>query len=98
MNKYVATTMSYGLIRKGIQIRNATITHYDKNERQQIRVPMLISDKVLITAWCGCISLYMWPLYLYNDLCNLEIILNKNLKHEWYNVNEKKYKVDYLFC
>lgn len=94
---YVAATLSYGVLRKGIQMKDATISHYDSKQREYIRVPVLICDKVLMTTLCGIASIYAWPLYMYNDLKHLEIAMKKTLQPEWYNDHENKYLIDYMF-
>ncbi len=94
--KYLVATLSYGLIRKGIQMRDATISHYDRRKNETIRIPVLLSDKVMVTGLSGIVSVYLWPIYMYNDLRKLEIDI-KNVRHDWYYDSTDKYLSDYIF-
>jgi hypothetical protein len=95
---YAATTLSYGLVRKGIEMKGATVSHYDSKSRDYIRIPILTCDKVMITAVCAGATLYLWPLYLYKDFKKLEIKFNKDLKPEWYESTlDNKYLIDYFY-
>ncbi len=94
-NAYVATTVSYGIVRKSIQMRNATECHYDAIKNETIRTPILMCDKVLIIGCSGIASLYCWPYFMYKDLRKYEVNA-KNLNKAWY-YTEDKHLSDYLF-
>lgn len=80
---YVVATLSYGLLRKGREMKNATVEYYDREKREDTRIPVLLCDKVFMTVLCGFSSVYMWPMYLYKDLKKLEL-RNKKLNPQWY--------------
>lgn len=94
---YITATASYGFLRKFIEMKTATVRHYDPNTHEKIRVSVLTSDKLWISGVCGIVSIYGWPFYLYNDVKKIEIKM-KNLDPNWYNQNQKDYLIEYLFC
>ena len=93
---YVAATLSYGLLRKGLEMKNATISYYDREKRENTRIPVLLCDKAIVTAVSGVAAVYTWPLYVYRDLKKLEV-RNKKLNPTWYDMNEERFLLDYLF-
>jgi hypothetical protein len=59
--------MIYGAARKATQVANAKVTTFSGKEH-----PMFFTDKVLLCASSGIMSVYMWPLYLYWDVRDFE--------------------------
>lgn len=94
---YVATTISYGLIRKSVEMKTAKLKCYDHTKKTYIHVPVLTSDKILITAICGFAAMYVWPIYVYRDMNKIELALNKDLNPKWYCVQTNKHVIDYFF-
>lgn len=95
---YFGTTLSYGFVRKAIEMKNATMEYRDYEKRENKRVPMLMCDKITTTLASMVMSITLWPMYLYNDLRKLELACRKvDLKPEWYGITEKKSANDYWF-
>ena len=94
---YLGTTLSYGFVRKAIEMKCATIEYRNWDTGENKRVPMLMCDKITTTLASTIMSVYFWPMYLYNDMRRLEFACKKDLVPEWYEVKEKKYVNDYLF-
>lgn len=90
--------MTYGLVRKAIQMKTATITVYDKKTHEKRPVPVLVTDKVLVTMIHACAGVYLWPMYLYMDITKAEIGWRK-FDPSLYTVYDNKMSAyDYLFC
>jgi hypothetical protein len=64
--------MGYGFGRKLPILYDATTETYDKNGKK-VRIPMLLTTKAAITGISAICSIYVWPLYMHNDLSKLEI-------------------------
>lgn len=97
-SKHVAPIISYGVFRKIVHLRDATVTHYDKYKSQNVNIPLLNCDKFLIIALSGAASIYLWPYYLYKDCRSLELFIRrKNIKKRWYeDDNRPLYFIDHL--
>lgn len=93
----VFATMSYGVLRKGAEMRNATISVFDDGNGVKKRVPVLLCDKVMITIIGGISSVYLWPLYLYRDAKRWELAAKKHLDPTWYDMYETQHIIDYIF-
>jgi len=96
-NAYMGATLTYGLVRKGIEMKNATILHYDYKQRKDTTHPVLFVDKAFITIVSGLSAVYLWPLYLACDLRKVEIT-GRELLPDVYETfpTPKKYLFDYL--
>lgn len=94
--RYATVAICYGLIRKGLEMKNATITYYDFNRKKQ-KTPVLLCDKVYITLISGIASFYAWPIFLYNDLKKMEIKYKKLDDWVYDYFPEKENAIDYLF-
>jgi hypothetical protein len=97
---YIACTCSYGFLRKAKQMQHATIQKYDYESHVDKIYPVLLCDKVLITLLSTCVSPYIWPFYLYNDLNYMELHNKKDrLDPKWYGYEaDAKYSaLYYLF-
>lgn len=94
---YFWSTVSYGLVRTGFRIKDATTSHYDEETRESKQVPMLLCDKVFITALSGFLSTTWWPIFVYVDMRRLEVASNKKLDPKMYGINERRYFLDYIW-
>lgn len=96
---YMALTVSYGLIRKGFHMRNATVSRYDFKTHESIQIPVLMCDKALISVLSGFAAMYVWPVYMYKDLKYFEIKCKKNLQSDWYedDIGNRRHLIDYVF-
>jgi hypothetical protein len=92
---YGVLTMSYGLGRMIPILYDAKVQTYDKNG-DKIQVPILLTTKVAIASMSTISSIYLWPLYLYNDISKLEIY-SRGYNPEHYDYKQPKYVIDYLF-
>ncbi len=89
--KYIAASMTYGLIRKTIQVRRAKV--YDcKCEK---KVPMLATDKVMVVAFSTLVTPLFCPLYVYHDIKDLEIEIRHLNENDYQSQKEDVF--DYLF-
>lgn len=94
--KYGLVTMAYGFGRKLPILYDATTETYDKDGKK-VRVPMLLTTKVIVAGISTLSSLYVWPFYLHNDLSRLEVYARG------YNPEEFGYRTprdcaDYVFA
>lgn len=96
-NCYMAVTFAYGGFRKSQHMKHATTIHYDRKRDQNIKVPVLTCDKLLVTTLCAFASVYAWPVFLYNDLKDLEISSNKCLDPTWYRYKATNTLLDYFY-
>jgi len=92
---YIPITVAYGAVRKTIQVKDATIQHYDRRKSTYVHIPMLLTDKICLVAYSAMFSMYVWPIFVVQDFKKAELKL-RNLKPEWYDINEKQYVGDYL--
>jgi hypothetical protein len=94
---YLLSTLSYGFFRKAFEMKDATIREYDWGKHEEKRVPVLISDKVLITGFCSLTTITLWPLYLLYDIRRIEVASRK-LNHDSYLFPITKNNIsDYIF-
>lgn len=93
MNRYYIVTGSYGFLRKAIRLKNATLKreryNKEKCDIETYSVPMLTSTKIIVAAACTVVSPWVWPGWLYSDICRLEMIMRK-LSPKAYNINESE--------
>ena len=89
-NKYCKFALIYGFTRKTIQV----LWHpfYDEEKR----VPVLMSEKVSIIGLGGLFSSAYLPLYLLDDLANLEISMRSLDPNLYYRNNELKTFTDFV--
>jgi hypothetical protein len=91
-NKYIIVASTYGFTRKYFQMRNTT----QLDHKYEHKIPILFTQKILISTVCGMASMYLWPYYLYNDLNKIEISLS-NKKPEEYGYIEKKHLFEHFY-
>ncbi len=74
---YATSVMSYGLARKLPVLFDAKLEtknyNYELHKYEKTTVPMLFTSKVAIAGICSLSSIYFWPWFVYNDLCQFEI-------------------------
>jgi hypothetical protein len=92
---YALLTMAYGFGRKMPILYDATTETYNQDGKR-VRVPMLLTTKVLVTGASTLASIYIWPFYLHNDLSRIEMY-TKGYNPEDYNYRQPRYCVDYIF-
>lgn len=100
----IAGLMTYGALRKAIIVKDAKI-----GSNPDVKVPMLMMDKVGLVAIGGLSAIYLWPIYVYMDMCTYELnartyCMDKKdaddfKKHYRMNpyIDEDKSIVDFLF-
>lgn len=93
---YGAVTTTYGLVRQTYNMKSATTEFYDKDTNKYTKIPVLLTSKIMISTLGGCMSFYIWPYYLHNDLNRIEIYI-RNEKPSKYGYDDKKHIFDYLF-
>ena len=76
---YIIGTTAFGLVRKGVEMRRATVTRRHPTTKQWVQRPVLVADKLLITAMCTSMSMYIWPYWVYIDLKKAELLLRPDL-------------------
>ena len=96
-DRYVVGVFSYGIVRKALQVQDATIECYDKDAKKKKRIPILWSDKIALTFLGGLTAVTVWPMYMYNDVRHIEVSCRKPLDPSWYDVREKTGLHDYVF-
>lgn len=74
--RYVAATMTYGAVRKIVRLKDAEVELCGRDLTKK-RVPMLLSQKALLTVIGTFSAIYIWPYYAYTDLQRLEIDYHK---------------------
>jgi len=82
--KYMCMAFTYGFARKTYymnEIKEYTIIENDK----KYKMPILYSDYIFASTLSGCFCIYIFPLFLINDIRNLEI-------KSRYNIVKKDYK------
>lgn len=99
---YTGATMGYGMVRKTAQLHNADLCtdEYDATagKRVEKRVPVLMADKVWLTAISSLSSIYLWPFYVWFDMKQLEIYSRGLSPSDYDVVGKKRMTLDYLFC
>ena len=94
--RYVAGAMAYGAVRKVVRLKDAQVESWELNsDLKYKRVPLLLSQKVLLTAAGSFSAIYVWPYYAYVDLLRLEIAYHKR-NPAVYGFKENKYIIDYM--
>jgi len=92
-NKYILTTLSYGITRKVIRLHSATIYEYDYDKKCTLQHPVLICDKMLIASLGAISAIYLWPIYMFKDLRSIEISLKND---NYYKEENKRHIINYL--
>jgi hypothetical protein len=78
--KYIIGMSAYGTIRKALYLHDAEKYKYDFINHKIKKIPLLTSQKVVLSALSGALAIYLWPYYFYNDIKIIEISLtNKNI-------------------
>ena len=95
INYYLPATVGYSVIRKTLQVKDATVTHYDTKQCKRIKVPMFVTDKAALVAFSALACIYGWPMFAVQDLNEFECKV-RGLNSEFYNITEKQYVADYL--
>jgi len=96
---YAVATGSYGIIRKTVEMWDAKLhVKYDANyDKVDKMVPVLLIDKLWITAMSGISSVYLWPLYMTMDMKKAEVAF-RGLSSSDYNIKTTKTSItDYMF-
>lgn len=88
---YIIGTIFYGVIRKLPQMQIATTNKYNKIKKEYHKVPMLISDKILVIGICSIMTPYVWPYYLYKDITKIKIVNYK--KYDFYKEDDACYYI-----
>jgi len=83
---YILATMSYGALSRAYHTYDATV------QRDFKTAPMLIRDKLCVTAIGAVTAIEFWPFYLFADIGKLELSLCGEYKKPTYN-----HWCDYLF-
>lgn len=94
---YITATVGYGMIRKAIHLKDATIEKYDSVTLKHCRVPLLLTDKVVVTGISGLIAVYGWPVYLFQDIQRLELKLRSIDPEVYLGKESKRHLIDYMF-
>jgi hypothetical protein len=94
---YIIATMGYGFVRKIPILYNAKVQTFDKDGKK-FQVPMLFTTKATIAGISSVSSIYLWPIYVHNDLSKLEINCRRyKPEHYDYTYEKPKYAIDYVF-
>lgn len=94
--RYVAATMTYGAVRKVVRLKDAQVESWDWDSNSNRKsVPMLLSQKVLLTTVGSFCAIYLWPYYVYNDMLRLEINYTKS-DASVYGFKQNKFMIDYM--
>lgn len=93
--KYVAIASVYGFIRKTYQIINVRTETFENKT-----VPLLFMDKVGIVAASTVASMYLAPIWMYNDVRRLEILLRGLDENDYFSERKSKYRhhTDVIDC
>lgn len=73
--RYVLAAACYGMVRFQIKARHAKIRE-DRIER-----PMLVTEKIAGSILCGIAAPTLSPIYIYQDVCEIEKTL-RNIPNE----------------
>lgn len=97
MRAYIATTASYGFVRKMPYTWDAKTQHYDYKAREYRMIPMLTTDKFMVSVIGAASSAGgWWPVFIYKDINRLEMRMRGH-NPEIYGI-EYKHTVDYIFA
>jgi hypothetical protein len=95
---YLFATVGYGVIRKAWQLRDATVSSRDIVTGDRVHVPLLLTDKLVITAVSGVAAPYLWPLYVLSDVRRAEIANRNSGNDLFYLQQEENFSAfDHLF-
>jgi hypothetical protein len=97
---YIIGTFGYGSIRKVPVLYNAEVDAYGYNGEGRFevtKVPMLLSNKFIITGICGFSSIYLWPMWLYSDISRMEAYI-RGIPYDYYRTLKKPTNVVDYFC
>lgn len=72
MQRYYAAVMSYGVIRKVVDMPDAVYYKYKSNTNSTVPVSVPFVDKVVIVGMSGITAVALWPMNAYRDLLRLE--------------------------
>lgn len=70
---WMVATMSYGAMRKIVQLRDAHVERYDKRKKEYVKMPMLTTSKAILTLFGAATTVYGWPYFLVKDVMELEM-------------------------
>lgn len=95
--------MGYGAFRKALIVHNAQVEtktyKYLEDDKTYIETqdmkPMLLSQKIGLTVASALSAVYVWPIYLFWDACNLEVKA-RGLKDGWRLLPKPRLVIDYL--
>jgi hypothetical protein len=71
--------MTYGTIRKIVKLSSPTYASKKKNEcwkPNEKAKQLTMTEKVSISLYSGLIGPYLFPLYVFNDVYDLEVNMN----------------------
>lgn len=74
--RYTCACLTYGFTRKFVNTHGGTIMTYD-DDYKKVHVPMLHGQKACAIFCGGVISSIYMPLYVINDLCQIEMYVTK---------------------
>lgn len=95
---YVLGATVYGTARKAFQVRNAHYDQYDSDKNGYVKVPMLMSEKVLLCTFSGLVAPYALPVYLFLDMSEIEArYIRKNPSLYGYDTSKKYHFIDFMF-
>lgn len=92
--RYCIAAATYGAVRKAVYLRDAKVNSRDYSCKEP--VPMLFTHKLAIVGVGSISAIYVWPYYLYNDMCNMEILLTKKNNNDYFRSNGNTLWLDYL--
>lgn len=88
IGKYIGLAFAYGFARKTYymsEIKEYTI----KEDGKKYKMPILYTDYIFASTLCGCVSIYLLPFYVINDIRNYEIKTKyKVVKKDYESVDE----------
>ena len=87
-NKLLTCTATYAFVRSIYINENILKYNFDNNDYRKL----LISEKIFYTFGQTSLSLFMYPLFIYNDFCMIEKKY-KNMK-----INESDLYIPYFNC
>ena len=64
----------YGVMRKVPQLSDASM-EYRIRDTEHVQVPLLPMQKAVIACMAGCMSIWMFPYYIYEDVKRTEHLL-----------------------
>ena len=99
--KYFYFSAAYGVLRKTFQVYDGYTedSTWDDKTRKIVKekIPLLVTDKMMVVATTAFISPGMFPIYFLSDLRQLEIKA-RGLDKERHSSSRTRYHaIDYLF-